>query len=161
MRDQMRRDRRLVIDGDEIEVILDDGIPEISSTTSADVTEGCLAAPIYLIPMSVIGGRAVTFLQHFQFNNPAVQDALGNQILGRITGPWLTWPRQTNMCIQWQTIIEPRLVMRTPWLAGRLDNVMYCPDKHTRQPFPDDPYFVDGGLTNRAGPSFFSVWQSN
>ena len=161
MRDQLRADNALIIDGRRIEVVLDDGIPELTATTSASVTEGCFASDIWLIPMSVVGGRAVTFLEHMDYNNPSLQSALTTFAQDvRVEGPWITWPKRTNLCLQLQTKIEPRLLMRTPWLAGRLQNVMYCPETpHTRQPFPDDPYFADGGLTERDGPSYFSLWQ--
>lgn len=159
-RDEMRAGNYLLLDGERIEVVLDDGIPEATATTNGNVTEGCFASDIYLIPMSVLGGRAVTYMQHFDYNNPSLAAALGdNLILGRAEGAFLTWPRQTNQCVVWQSKTEPRLVMRTPWLAGRLQNVMYCPTQHTRQPFPDDPYFVNGGLTERTGPSLFALWQ--
>ena len=64
-------------------------------------------------------------------------------ILGRIEGAFLSWPRQTNQCVVWQTKVEPRLVLRTPWLAARLQNVVYCPTQHVRESFPADPYHVD------------------
>ena len=157
-RDAMRQGRYLLIDGEKVEVVLDDGIAEDTNTTNGNVTSGCFASDIYLIPMSVIGGRAVTYLEYLDYNAPAIQQALGNMILGRIEGAFITWPRQTNLCVVWQSKIEPRLVLRTPWLAGRLQNVMYCPLQHEREPFPEDPYFVDGGLTTRPGPSYYTLW---
>ncbi len=157
-RDAMRAGKYLLIDGERVEVVLDDGIDEDDSVVNGSVPNGCFASDIYLIPMSVIGGRAVTYLEYFQYQNPAIQDALNNMILGRIDGAFLTWPRQVNQCVVWQTKIEPRLVMRTPWLAGRLQNVLYCPLQHEREPFPDDGYFVDGGPTTRPGPSYYSLW---
>lgn len=159
-RDAMRQGKYLLIDGVQIPVITDDGMSEDSNTTNANVPSGCFGSDIFLIPMSVVGGRSVTFLEYFQYQNPAVQDALGNMILGRIEGPFITWPVQTRGCFQWESKIEPRLILRTPWLAARLQNVVYCPTQHTRDAFPDDPYFTDGGRTSRAGPSFFAVWQS-
>lgn len=160
-RDEMRAGKYLLVDGERIEVVLDDGIPEVTDAENANVNAGCFASDIYLIPMSVVGGQAVTFMEYFDYGNPSAQAALGDQlILGRVEGAFLTWPRQTNQCIVWQTKVEPRLVVRTPWLAGRIQNVLYCPAQHTREPFPDDPYFVDGGDTSRAGPSFYSLWQS-
>ncbi|KKM71385.1 hypothetical protein LCGC14_1431080, partial [marine sediment metagenome] len=63
-------------------------------------------------------------------------------------------------CVQWEFQINPRIIMRTPWLAGRLQNVMYCPLQHEREAFPDDPYHVDGGEIKTPGPSYFSLWQS-
>lgn len=157
-RDAMRAGKYLLVDGEKIEVLLDDGITEDTNTTNANVTSGCFASDIFLIPMSVIGGQAVTYLEYFQYTNPAVMGALNNMILGVIDGAFLTWPRQTNQCFVFQTKIEPRLVERTPWLAGRLMNVQYCPTQHEREPFPSDPYFVDGGLTERPGPSLWALW---
>jgi hypothetical protein len=159
-RDEMRAGKYLMIDGVRVEVVLDEGIPESTNTTNSSVASGCFSSDIYFIPMSVVGGRAVTYLEYFQYANPSLQDALGNMILGRIEGAFLTWPRQTNQCVVWQTKVEPRLVMRTPWLAGRLQNVVYCPIQHEPEPFPDDPYFVDGGKTSRVGPSLYSLWQN-
>lgn len=160
-RDEMRAGRYLLIDGERIEVVVDDGIRETTNTNDANVTSGCFASDIYFIPMSVVGGRAVTFLDYFQYANPSVQEALGNMVLGRIEGAFLTWPRQTNQCVVWQSKVEPRLVLRTPWLAARLQHVQYCPIQHVRDEFPSDPYHVDGGRTSRSGPSFYSIWQSN
>ncbi|MFI5222961.1 MAG: hypothetical protein ACHQX3_01745, partial [Nitrospirales bacterium] len=150
-RDEMRAGMYLIIDGERIEVLTDDGIPELNGNTGSGFPKGCFESDIYVIPMSV-AGRSVTYMEYFQYANPSLQDALGNMILGRIEGAFLTWPRQSNLCVQWQTKVEPRLVMRTPWLAGRLDDVVYCPIEHEQDPFPGDPYFKNGGGTSRNGP---------
>lgn len=160
MRDEMRAGKYLLIDGERIEVIVDDGIEAEYQTTNANVTSGCFSSTIYLVPMSVAGGRAVTYMEYFEYSNPAIEDALGNLVLGRIEGPWITVPRQTNWCIQWQTKIEPRMVLRTPWLAGRLNNVQVCPLQMTRSPFPGDPYYVGGGVESRPGPSYYTQWNA-
>jgi len=160
-RDEMRAGSYLLINGDRIEVVVDDGIAYDTPTTNASVSEGCMCSDIYLVPMSVIGGQAVTFMEHFDYGNPSLNDALGgNLVLARAEGAFLTWIRQLNQCIVWQSKIEPRLVIRTPWLAGRLQNVEYCPAQVPRSPFPEDSYFVDGGRTSRPGPSYYSVWGS-
>lgn len=157
-RDEMRSGSYLLIDGDRVDVVVDDGIPELDGNESSSFPRGCFASDIYFLPMSVVGGRSTLYMEYFQFDNPSIREALGNMILGRIEGAWLTWPRQTNMCIQWQSKIEPRLVLRTPWLAARLQNVVYCPVQHEPQPFPDDPYYVNGGKTSRSGPSYVDLW---
>lgn len=160
-RDEMRAGKFLMMDGVRVEVVLDEGIPELSGANSGGhFPAGCFSSDIYFIPMSVVGGRAVTYLEYFQYQNPSLADALGNMILGRIEGAFLTWPRQTNQCVVWQTKVEPRLIMRTPWLAGRLQNVVYCPIQHEPEAFPGDPYFVNDGRTSRVGPSYYSQWQS-
>jgi hypothetical protein len=159
MRDDMLQGKYLLVDGTRFEVVIDDGIPENTPTNNANVTEGCFSSDVYVIPMSVMGGKAVTYMEYFQYTNPSILSALGNMILGQIEGPFLTWPRQTNQCVVWNAKIEPRLLLRTPWLAGRLQNVMYCPLQHERDSFPTDPYHVDGGKTSRPGPSLWELWQ--
>lgn len=160
MRDDMRAGNYLLIDGTRYDVILDDGIIEETNTTSANVTSGCFASDIYFVPLSILGGsRAVTFFEYFQWQNPDINAALARGFSGvRAFGPFLECESRTRWCINWQARIEPRLVLRTPWLSGRLTNVQYCPLQHTRDPFPDDPYFVNGGLEGRPGPSYTTPW---
>lgn len=158
-RDEMRAGSYLLIDGDRIEVLQDDGIDEDDGNNSGgNFPKGCFETDIYFLPMSIVGGQSVLYLEYFQYNNPSINDALGNMILGRVEGAFLTWPRQTNQCIQWQSKIEPRLVLRTPWLAGRIQDVVYCPIQHERDIYPEDPYFVAGGRQSRSGPSYKSLW---
>lgn len=161
MRDDMWNGRYLLIDGERVEVVLDDGIAQDTQTTNGNVGPAEFASTIYIVPMSVLGGRAVTYLEHMDYNNADLQAAIREGMaLVRVDGPWLTVPKQKNYCIQWQTKIEPRIVMRTPWLAARLDNVVASPLLRTRSPFPGDPYNVGGGTTSRPGPSYYSMWQS-
>jgi hypothetical protein len=160
LRDTMRAGSYLLIDGVQVPVIVDPGIAIDTSTTSASVTEGCSASSIYLLPLSVLGGRSTLFTEYFDYSNPSASSALAgaNMALARVNGPFITTPRQSNLCITWQSLVEPRCVLRTPWLASRLDNVMYCPTINVRQPFPTDPYFTDGGVTSRPGPSLHTLW---
>lgn len=160
MRDEMRTGNYLLIDGERVPVVLDDGIPYVTQTTNGNVTSGCIASDIYFLPLSILGGNSTLYLEHFDYNNPSLRAALAddNNILARVEGPWITVPRQSNFCMSWQTKIEPRVVLRTPWLAGKIQNVQVCPELMTRSPFPADPYFVNGGLTERAAPSYSTLW---
>lgn len=160
MRDQMRAGRYLLIDGIRFDVIFDDGIPVATNTTNANVTSGCFASDIYFLPFSVGGGRAVLYGEYFQYQNPAVQSLLGLPVLARVDGAFLETPRQTNQCVVFDIEIQPRIILRTPWLAGRLNNVQYCPLQSSRQPFPNQPYFIDGGAQTRQGPSYYNLWNS-
>lgn len=156
-RDEMRAGRYLLIDGERLDVLTDDGITETDGNEGA-TPRGCFRSSIYFLPMSVAGGQAVTFMEYFQFNNPSVIDAIGNMVLAKIDGAFITYPRQKNLCFQLESEIQPRLVLRTPWLAARITNVAYCPVDHEPQPYPSDPYFKDGGVTSRTGPSYHSLW---
>ncbi len=162
--DEMRNGRFLRVDGVDMPVIIDDFIPEESAgTPGANLIVGQFASDIYLIPMTVRGGMPVTFWQVFDYRAEAL-DAIGQ---GRLSSDFWTdggnflWHKKPplNWCVQWQVKIEPRVILLTPHLAGRLQNVCYEPLQHFRDPVPDDYYFVDGGVsTARAAPSLFSDW---
>jgi len=165
-RDELRNGRFLLIDGMRVPVVFDDGIAELNDTTSASLNAGEFASDIYFIPLTVMGGTPVTFMEYFQHDNPSLQEALnmarGEGLFTTNGGSWMWNTRRTNLCLAWQGKVEPRLVLRTPQLAGRVQNVKYVPLQHTRTAFPDDPYFADGGVTSRIGngPSFYQPWQS-
>jgi len=162
MRDEMRAGKYLLIDGERIEVVLDDGIAEATNTTNANVVAGCFASDIYLIPMSVVGGRGVTYLEYADYNAAPMRSVLqaGAQEI-MVEGAFATTLMRSNWCIYWITKLEPRLVMRTPWLAARIQNVQVCPLQHEREPFPADPYFTDGGVVGpRPGPSYYTPWKN-
>jgi hypothetical protein len=159
LRDQMRSGKFLIMDGVRWEVMHEPAQPELSNTTSSSVPSGCFASDIFFVPMSVLGGQAVTFAEFHDYSEGQIADFTSQgMVLARATdgGMFLESPRQKNLCIQFQATIEARLIMRTPWLAGRIQNVVYCPVQHLPQAFPDQPYLPDGGgITSRSGPSLY------
>lgn len=165
MRDTMRRGRYLLIDGDEIPVVIDDGIVEESSGDTNRVSIGCYASDIYFIPLTVRGGYQVTFWEAFDYANgtmQAIRDGRYDTDFWTDGGRYL-WHKKppTNWCVQLISKIEPRIILLTPHLAGRITNVQYCPLQHTRDSLPSDDYFVNGGVyTPRAAPSLYSDWTS-
>lgn len=162
-RDDMRRNRYLIVDGIRYSVTVDDGIPELNGDNSGgNFAAGCFSSDIYAIPLTA-QGSAVTFVEYFDFNNTAIQQAV--QLLSpgaaiRAQGAYLELRRQLNNCFSIEIETQPRIIMRTPWLAGRINDVVYCPALHTRQPFPDDPYWTNGGETTRSGPSYYAGFKS-
>jgi len=156
MRDDFRANKYLLINGTRYDVILDDGIAEDNGNNSGGAfPSGCFRSDIYLIPMSVVGGRAVTFMEYMDYSNPSIQSAIQRQGIYTVEGAFMTTMKQTMWCLQWFSKVEPRLVMRTPWLAARLTGVVYCPMQHIATSFPDDPYHLVGGNTSRVGPSLY------
>lgn len=150
--DQLRVGEYLLIDGVRIPVVLDDAIPEDTSTTNNRVGPGQYASDIYLIPLTVRGGRAVTYFEYRDFSQ-GVSQALMDARLGDLAyvsdgGRFLWYTQFTNGCFSMAAVIEPRLRLLTPHLAGRIQNVVYAPLQHFRSPFADNAYFVDGGNTS-------------
>lgn len=153
MRDEMRRERYLLIDGIRVPVIVDDFQPYDTQTNNGNVPNPCQSADIFLLPFSVLGGQLATLYgEYFQFQNEELLTALRMGITeARILdgGMWFETRSFTNRCVEWEVIMEPRLVLRTPWLAGRLQNVVWCALQKNRDPLPSEPYYVNGGSTTR------------
>lgn len=164
MRDEMMGDmvnrtgQYLLIDGQKVPVVLDDAI------TETELTSGQFESDIYLIPLTVLGGRPVTFWQYFDYNTPN-----GPMDMARALAPEgsyyttdngrFMWHKKppTNWCVQALAKMEPRLLLLTPYIAGRLTNVRYTPLQHERSAFTDSSYFVNGGVTSRSiAPSYYT-----
>jgi hypothetical protein len=159
MRDDMRNGNYIMVDGIRYPVVLDTQIPEDTNTTNNRVQSGAFASDIYILPMTVRGGVPVLYWEHFDFRTSM-------SILGDSTYYWtddgkFLWHRRppTNWCVDWLAKIEPRIILKTPQLAGRLQNVAYMPLQHERDPWTTDPYFADGGVsTGRAVPEKYAQW---
>jgi len=149
----MQNGNYLKIDNVNVPVVLDDYIPEDTNTNNANVPSGSFASDIYLLPLRVRGNLQVLFYEYFNFDGPngamdAVRDGrLGNEIYTTDGGRFIWTTDRTKFCVAWIAGIDHRLRLLTPHLAGRLQNVIYAPLQHFREPLPSDPYFVDGGNT--------------
>lgn len=162
MRDAMRAGKYLLIEGTQVEVIIDDGIIEHNRSGNANIPIGGYASDIYLVPLTVRGGIPATYWEVFDYGAAlqAAQDAHYAQEFWTDDGRYL-WAKEPNT--RWCTLlsakIEPRIILRTPQLAGRVLNVSYVPLQHQRDALPTDYYFVNGGVsTARAAPSYYSDW---
>lgn len=165
MRDDMRQNEYLMIDGIRYEVILDTGMHEDTNTTNNKVTSGCFASDIYVVPRTFAGGMVATYWEYKDYTQTAmIGIEAGRQADSFWTdGGRYLWHKQppTNWCVNWIAKIEPRLILRVPQLAGRLTNIQYCPLQHIREPYTTDPYFVGGGVGARTAPSLFHEWTGN
>lgn len=157
MRDEMRNGQYLVMDGKRVNVIIDDALNATGT--------GTYTSDIVIVPLTVQGNKSVLFWEYFAWNGPnaALSAATlaaapmmsnyywtdGGQYLWHLKPP-------VNWCVQWIGVIEPRLILLTPHLAARIQGVQYTPLQTPRQPFSDDPRYVNGGATSRStAPSFF------
>ncbi len=168
MRDAMRQGQYLVVDGMQFNVVLDDAIDEETAGDTNRITNSCFASDIYILPLSAHGINTL-YWEYFDWSGPgAAMSELsslpqmsqyywsdGGQYLWHAKPP--TW-----WCVQWGALIRPRLVLRTPHLAAKIQHVQYCPLMHPRDAFTDDPYFVNGGVTSRTtAPSLYSSYNAS
>lgn len=161
-RDEMMEGQFLFINGRRHPVILDDGIYEYNSTNDANLAAGEFASNIYMVPMTYLGNRPATFLQYKDYR------AAGRDLsLARLTDEIWTdngrfmWTTERNKwCYTLSGKIEPRIILKTPQLAGRLDHVKYTPAQHFRSPDQDSDYFFKGGVPYRTPTSYYSLWNA-
>lgn len=164
MRDDMRNGKYIIINGVRYPVILDDGIFEHTNVNNASVTPGSWASSIYFVPLRVRGNFPTLYWEHIDYNQLGRQLApLGagqrNTPFWSDNGRYLWVYRENGYCFDLQVKTEPRVILRTPHLAAKIQNVRYSPMEHLRSPFPDSPYWKNGGVSFRAEDTDgFAVW---
>jgi len=159
-RDRMRQSMTIDINGYTYPVVTDIGIPEQTNIEDGNVPAGCYASSIFMIPLSIVGNFPVTYMEHVNYQAGARDVSLlqGKEVFWTDRGRY-SWALDSQLwCYELVAKIEPRVVLRTPQLAGRIDHVGYCPLQHTRVSDPSSPYFFDGGVSIRATPSVHAVW---
>lgn len=155
MRDKMRNGSYLLFDGVPVRVVQDVSIPK---TALAGVDLGSYTGSVYILPLKVLGGKSPLYKEFFNWNAPgAAMDflqKLGGNIQNNFSTTdngkylWLFQP-PTTYCVQIEVISRQTLVLRTPYLAGRLTSVKWTPFGMERSPFVGDPTYVNGGKTTR------------
>lgn len=165
MRDEMRGNmgnrtgQHLKMFGIDVPVIVDDAI------TENGIGSGVQSSSVYFVPITVLGGQPVTYMEYMDYNaigvpKDAQRFAADGTFQTTDNGRFLLVKKPpTNVCVQLLAYTEPRLKLLTPYLAARIDRVAYSRLPNLRSGFPEDTaYFVNGGQTNYNGygPSFFS-----
>lgn len=161
-RDVIRNSMMIPVNGRMIRVVLDDTIPETSLGNLSGIPT--YSSTIYGIPLTVLNGFPVTFWEWFNHGN--AQEMFIQQ---RAAG--LTWVTDGGMfrwfsdfskgCLKLNAKFTPRLRMRTPQLAWRINNVAYQPLQHFDSWDPNSVYHTDGGTTTGGAPTYYTPWSPN
>lgn len=163
MRDEMRRGKFIDINGVRYPVITDDGIYEYNNINHAGLNPGEYESSIYMVPLRIRGNFPTLYWEHIDYRQIGAQlTALGqgqrNVPFWTENGRFLWVYRDNSFCFDLQAKVEPRIVLRTPQLAAKLQNVKYTPLQHLRSPDPDSPYWKDGGVSSRSTGASYAVW---
>jgi hypothetical protein len=164
MRDEMRRGMYIDINGRRHGVVIDDGIVEYNEATGqGNLVAGQFASNIYMIPLTVRGNIDATYYEALDFRAtaPELAAAPGGLLANRFwtdDGRFLWTIDQANWCYVLLGKIEPRIILRTPMLSGKIEYVAYTPLQHFRDFDEDSDYFVKGGEPSRPAPSFWAPW---
>lgn len=157
MRDAMRAGSYLLVDGKQWPVVQDDTIAE------TNVGAGVYESSIYFVPLTVLNGRVVTYMEYFNYDTPlglkkAMEDLAPIDYYRTSNNGMFAWHKKppTNWCVEAVAKTEQRLLLRTPQLAGRLTDVRYVPYVHERDWDPDGTYFADGGGISQSKSTYYS-----
>jgi hypothetical protein len=144
LRLQMLAGQYLLVDGMPVPVVFSEGIPQTNSA-------GTFTSDIYLVPDTWMG-RKLTYLEYFPMDNPyatefrTLTDADDKTILNN--GLWIAGKRSTGLCDEYVFGAKLRLIMETPFLAGRIDNISYTFTTPIRNALPGSSFYADGpGMT--------------
>jgi hypothetical protein len=165
MRDRMRNGMYLTVDGVNYPVILDDAIDERNRADNALIPITGFASDLYILPLTVRGGTMpALYWEYFDYSADngvmqAIRDGGFDNSYWTDGGIYL-WARKPiiNWCTQVLAKIEPRIILLTPHLAGRLLNISYNPLQHEEDSHFGDPYFESGGVQNRPADRLYSDW---
>lgn len=164
LRDDMRNNNYLIVNSKKYPVILDPCIAEDNRADNATIPIGGFASDIYVVPFSARGGTLRTlFWQYYDYRNdvlPDIDAARASGFFWSDNGVFL-WGLQppVRWCLDMIAKTEPRIILRTPQLAGRITDIAYVPLQHVDDVLPSQDYWVNGGVaTGRPAPSPFSEW---
>ncbi len=164
VRDAMRNGMYIDINGKRYPVLTDTGIHEETPADNANIIPGQYASSIYAVPLSVQGGFKTTYMEYVDYRQaqPDVSLLRGLEEFFWTDNGLYSWAvEQVKWCYKLAAKIEPRVILRTPHLAGRIDAVKYSPLQHERDSDPSSSYFKDGGVSLRSGISSpYAAWSS-
>lgn len=152
MRDNMRTGKYLWANSKRIPVVTTRAFEQTALGAG-------FSSSIFFIPLTALGQR-VTYLEGFDLENGDInefrefyQNAAFRTMNGGLYG--LTH-RQTGFCIEGYLGSKMRLVMRTPWLAARIDNINYALPGflYGRDPYPGAAYHLNGGRYYNTPPYY-------
>lgn len=137
----------LLIDGEKVKFIVDETITET-------VASGVWSTQLYFVPLTVLGGTRVTYMDYFDMS-AATEGARLYAPQGAIKtsdgGRYLWSFEYSNGCVAFQIVTKPRLVLRTPQIAGRLHTIRYTQQFAPRSWEVGNTYHYNGGATTLAG----------
>lgn len=161
-RDRMRNEMKLTVNGRTYDVVTDDGIyQETSSDAGTSLTSGQLASSIAFVPFTIGGNLPVLYWQYVDFRAATADlaELQGNERFWTDGGRFMWGYEDTGAwCYKLKVRTEPRIVLRAPQLAFRIDNLLIEPDHILRDFDPASPYWVGAGVSLRPTPVSYAAW---
>jgi len=159
-RNAIRDGMFLMLNGQRVRVIIDDGIPEANNATNANCAAGEYASDVYLLPLRYLGARPGMWIEYkdyryFNSEIAATNDMIAGFYQPTPDGRFSYSLVRDGRCFKIQAETEPRIILRVPQLAARIQNVKYTPLQHIREPDFDSAYRFKGGVSTRSPTSYY------
>jgi len=159
-RNAIRQGMSINLNGENVRVVLDDGIPESNNANDANCQAGEYASDVYLLPIRYLGGRPAMRIEYKDYRFITGEIAATNDLIGGFYQPSPDGRFSYSLvrdgrCFKIQAETEPRIILKTPQIAARIQNVEYVPLQHLREPDPDSSYFFKGGVSTRSPASYY------
>lgn len=146
-RDEMYQGQYILSRGMQIPVIFSTGID------LDGVGQDQFQTDMYFVPVSG-NGRPLTYLEFFPMDNAYATEASNFPVEGRRrpinNGLWLAATEETANCNEYHFSSRMRLILDTPFLAGKMTDITFTYDTDmTRDPYSDASMYADGGVSYR------------
>ena len=161
----MYREQMLIpLNGRMVRVVEDDSMAEDDVTTNGNLIAGQYASDIVYIPL-VVNGIPVTYWEAWDHDNAqsrSIAQWVNNMLTFSTDGGRFRWHVDFSKgCLKINVKFKPRLMLHTPQLCYRINNVAYEPLQHLRTWDPNDSnYFFDGGRTEGSTQQYYAPWST-
>lgn len=154
LRDEMARGKYLLVDGEQIPVNTNAGVPVTDGATTNEFISDIFVVPLY-DPDSALGRvqggvEWLTYHEYFPFTNPHLEELQreGFQDLAVMNnGLYLKGATYgtDSFCRALVFAAKVRLKLDYPFLAGRIDDVTFTNSNPVGTPYQDESDYVGGG----------------
>jgi hypothetical protein len=145
----MMQGQYLLIDGMPVPVVFSDGI---TIEQLAGGAQRVLRSDMYLLPIEW-NGRPLLTMEYFNMGNQYAREysaLVYNSALFLNNGMYVATKNERNGCIEFEINAMFRIILETPFLAGRIDDVSFTYQAQTRTADPAVSFlYVDGGTSYR------------
>ena len=145
--DEMMNGSYLLVDGMPIPVFVHSGL-SMEATGTADE----YMADVFYLPIAW-GNRALMFYHYFPQGNPDSQAWYNLADPGAIriynNGLYRGYGNRSGGCMNFSAEMKMRLILDTPFLAGRVNDVEFSYLAQTRDARPEMSFYRDGGQSGR------------
>lgn len=141
LRLEMMQGQYILVDGDPVPVVFSEGIPQTSQGNALFTSD------IYVVPVQWQGTRLIN-MEYFPMDNPDLIEYASFADMDITTlnnGLFIVGSRSTALCKEYHFASKMRLILETPFLAGRVDDVQYTFRAPIRNADPSDTFNTANG----------------